>query len=84
MKTLSKVRKDLKAIGFKIQIESFSFGRVAKFIHPESGWHSKISVYGREDAENVQKLIVYCSVNKDLLGKVKDEDSVLGMLKFVK
>ena len=53
---LSQFRKELKGIGFKVKTETFSFGKVATFLHLEMG---NISIHLATDLPKVE-------ANKDL------------------
>ena len=75
---LSELRKELKAIGFKVKIESLSFGKYATFTNMDG--HTMPSIFfGEEHRLKWFPLIDYRTVNHERLVELTKSDYICGL-----
>lgn len=83
---LSQYRKELKSLGFKLQIKSFSFGRIATYIHVESNLKSgdimpksTLEKFGYPFTEKLKPFILD---NKETLEDIAEKEEVKGLILY--
>jgi len=75
---LTELRKELKAIGYKVKTETLSFGKCATFT--DSNGLSMPSIYFCEEHRlKWLPLIEYRTVNHDRLVELTKSDSISGL-----
>jgi hypothetical protein len=75
---LSELRKELKAIGFKVTTKSLSFGKYATFTNMDG--HTMPSIFfGEEHRLKWFPLIDYRTVNHERLVELTISDSIRGL-----
>ncbi len=77
--TINELRKELKAIGFKVKLERMSFGRVATFTNLDGKSLPSI-FFSLEDREPWQPLIDYRINNDSRLKELREADLIGGLL----
>ena len=79
---LSELRKELKAIGFKVKVTTFSFGRHATY-QSLDGRDQPSIYFGEEHRQEWIKLIEYQSMNLARLKVLKEDEKISGLLKSI-
>ena len=78
--TLSELRKKIKAIGFKVTTENFSFGRHATYVHIESGKRLTFSVFTDELLVRWKPLLDFTTANRDALRELQKVEDLRGLV----
>ena len=75
---LSELRKELKAIGFKVKTESLSFGKYAIFTNMNGDKMPSI-YFGEEHRQQWLPLIEYRTNNHNRLAELTKSDYITGL-----
>jgi hypothetical protein len=79
--TLNQLRKELKKIGFKLKIETLSWGRHANIIHEESGLRvCSAGVYSKEQAESFQVFHEFKEKHLQHFKDIKESEGIVGLV----
>ena len=62
---LSELRKDVKALGFKVKTQRFSFGRYITYIHTKTGLSTAGNVFDQDGYKIMKPLWDYLQANKE-------------------
>jgi len=80
MKTLSELRKELKAIGYKVKTKSMSYGRHATFVHIASDTELTFNVFTAETLETWKPLFDFKKANKESLDIIRKAEQIYGLI----
>jgi len=77
--TLAQLRKELKAIGYKVKIETFSFGKFATY-HSLDGRKRPSIYFNEEQRKEWYELNEYQLMNLDRLKQLRADAKISGLL----
>lgn len=77
--TLAQLRKELKAIGYKVKVTTFSFGRHATY-QSLDGRDQPSIYFGEEHRQEWIKLIEYKLMNLARLKQLRADANISGLL----
>lgn len=77
MQTLNEVRKALKKIGFKLKIETLSWGRHASYV--DSLGERMPQIFDKESLSYWQPLIDFRNTHKDELKAIAKEERIIAL-----
>lgn len=76
--TLAELRRELKAIGYKVKLSSVSFGRVATYTDLDGNIVPSI-FFGEDTRQQVIDLIEYRQNNRDRLKEFGKANGIVGL-----
>lgn len=76
--TISDLRKELKAIGFKVKLTSMSFGKHAVYCNAD-GIEMPSIFFGESARQSWIKLIEYREVNRERLKELGKSNQIIGL-----
>ena len=72
--TLSELRKDVKALGFKVKTSRNSMGRFVTYEHPETGLTTDGNVWCEESLAIMKPLFDYLQSNKEKILTIAENE----------
>lgn len=69
--TLQQLRKELKTLGFKVKIKTYSFGK--SLIFTDNDGNESPTIFTKETLEKWSKLVEYKEKNKVAIKKIRKE-----------